>query len=277
MIGIHWTYKCTHCFVVYVSQIMPYASNFHNAVSILSQWNWKGKKGETTCKGPSHTESPTKSQSKPPCFLFLTQTPLEDHHCLGHRPELEPAHSTLLRKPRKRCTRRLRLAAADPPTSPFTAPLACSQTNYWPSSSFSTVLTPVCSAWNMRPSGGLLPLLHGAAPLRSPPDRHRPPRQSHRALPSGSPVVSLLQHGSHSAVRRGVCKVASISKLSGENDPGLIHVCSQQHAQTFTDWMQSCCQVWQHTTRANAWHVNRALKPLLLTEQRWWACEQHPI
>ena len=168
MIGIHWTYKCTHCFVVYVSQIMPYASNFHNAVSILSQWNWKGKKGETTCKGPSHTESPTKSQSKPPCFLFLSQTPLEDHHCLGHRPELEPAHSTLLRKPRKRCTRRLRLAAADPPTSPSTAPLACSQTNYWPSSSFSTVLTPVCSAWNMRPIWGTPPPPPRCSPTEKP-------------------------------------------------------------------------------------------------------------
>ena len=202
MIDIHWTHKCTHCFVVYVSQIMLYTSNFYNAVSILSQRNWKGKKGETTCKGPRHTESPTKSQSKSPCFLFLSQTPLEDHRCLGHRPELEPAHSTLLLKP---CVRFLPGNAAPGgwgsllPTFPPHLPQLLS-----PAARPTTGLSQIFQQfWRLfalpgicTPSRRLLLLLQGAAPLRSrswpsPP----PPAESQGSalwVPSGLPVAALI-------------------------------------------------------------------------------------
>lgn len=36
----------------------------------------------------SHRCGPLRVSLQPSCFLFLSQTPLEDHRCLGQRPEL---------------------------------------------------------------------------------------------------------------------------------------------------------------------------------------------
>ena len=188
---VHWTY-CTHRFVMCESNHAVHSKFLPCCVSIPSQRNWEEKREKPHVKDQVTQMQPSKSQSQPSRFLFLSRTPLEDHRCLGHRSELEPAHSTLLLL--TGYTTPGGWGSLLPSFLPHLPRLLS------PPAIPTTGLSPIFQQfWGPCPrpgictrSGRLLLLLQGAAQLRNYCWPLPPSWQSYRLLASGSLMVSVL-------------------------------------------------------------------------------------
>ena len=218
---------------------------------------------------------PSKSQSQSSCCLFLSRTPLEDHRCLGHRPELEPAHSTLL------------LLTGYTASGGWSSLLPSFLPHLpWllsPPAIPTTGLSPIFQQfWGLfprpgicTPPGRLLLLLQGAAQLRnycwpSPPSWQL--QDSDLWVPNGICVVAFItQHGVTYGRLHETCSLQTMAFVSlpfARRTAARLNIHSRYANLPSSLTAHHVCQ---HATREPCREATS-----VLTEQPWWGCE-YPI